>query len=140
MSFANADFTVMGRTNAETCSTYAFGLNFSHIFSDNSANVGGSVGGIFGSILGGPSGEESRAIYAALEKMPEASHLISPKINSVESGLAPFGLMLFGSKCATVDARGVLIGEKPIPPPTYHMNGTAPTRPASPPAPPSPTP
>lgn len=128
ITFANADFTVMGRTNAEECSTYAFGINFSHLFSDSHANVGGSVGGgLLGSLLGGTNAQESRAIFAALEKMPEASHLISPRIVSTESGLAPFGIMIFGSKCATVDARGVIIGTKPMPAPTYYFNTGSPS-------------
>lgn len=108
--FAKADFTVLGNTNAEACGSYIFGI--SALFSNERASI--NLPGLFsGSGVGSP--EAASALYMALEKIPEATHLLSPRVHTVISGFAPFGLPFFGSRCAVVDARGVVIGKKPIP-------------------------
>ena len=117
--FAAADYQVMGNTNAEECAKYIIGIDFAHLFSDQMATVeGGGNMGILGALLGGASTpEESRALYSALEKMPEATHLLAPRVKTSTTGVViPFlGFIIFGDRCAVVDARGVKIGDKPLP-------------------------
>jgi hypothetical protein len=123
--FAKADYTIMGATNAEECGTYIFGLDLIHIFNNEGAMVAPGTftlqdaGGVIGA--GATSGrlgpEGSRALYYALEKMPEATHLLAPRVNVESSGLimgpSPYAPVLFGKRCASVEAHGVKIGSRP---------------------------
>ncbi len=118
--FASADYTVLGNTNAEECGTYILGIDFSHLFSNQSATITGGtstdpISAILGLLLGPTSPEASRALYMALEKIPEATHLLAPRVHETVSGIPLGPFVLFGQRCATVDARGVVIGEKPVP-------------------------
>ncbi|RMG17843.1 MAG: hypothetical protein D6729_08005 [Deltaproteobacteria bacterium] len=118
--FASADYTVLGNTNAEECGTYILGIDFAHLFSNQAATISGATSGdplsaILGLIFGPRSPEASRALYMALEKIPEATHLLAPRIHETVSGIPLGPWVLFGQRCAVVDARGVVIGEKPVP-------------------------
>ena len=122
--FAKADYTVMGSTSAEECGSYILGINFQALFKNEAA---GSVPGTFtmsGTVGAGAammnnamlSPEGSKALYMALEKMPEATHLLAPRVNIEANGvtLGPgTGIVIFGKRCATVEARGVRIGDRP---------------------------
>ena len=110
--FAEADYTVLGNTNAEACGNYVFGIDFVHLFSDRSTTIGGTPG-LLGLLTTGLTREGARALYDALEKIPEATHLVAPRVhtNSVGFGIGP--VLLFGRRCAIVDARGVVIGDEP---------------------------
>jgi len=118
--FAKADYTILANVNAEECGTYIFGIDWAHLFSNESASITGAQGGgplaILSSLIGGGfSAEASRALYMALDKIPEATHLLSPRVHTTANGLV-FGMHpIFGTRCSIVDARGVLISEKPIP-------------------------
>ena len=114
--FAKADFTVLGNTNAEACGTYIFGINWAELLQNDRASISAGSGGLLALLFGGVgSPEAAGALYMALEKIPEATHLLSPRVHTVTTGFAPFGLPFFASRCAVVDARGVVIGKKPIP-------------------------
>jgi len=123
--FAKADYTIMGATNAEECGTYIVGIDFVHIFKNEGAvvapgtftldDVGGAIGA--GATTGRLSPEGSRALYYALEKMPEATHLLAPRVNveitGIPMGPSPYAPILFGKRCASVEAHGVKIGARP---------------------------
>ncbi len=110
--FAEADYTVLGNTNAEACGNYVFGIDFVHLFSDRSATISGTPG-VFPFLSTGLTREGSRALYDALEKIPEATHLVAPRITTSGVGFGIGPVFLFGRRCAIVDARGVVIGEEP---------------------------
>ncbi len=110
--FAEADYEVLGKTNAEACGTYVFGIDFIHLFRDRSTTMAATPG-LFGLFGIGLTREGSRALYDALEKIPEATHLVAPRVHTdrIGVGIGPF--LLFGRRCAVVDARGVVIGDEP---------------------------
>lgn len=113
--FAKADYTVLGKTNHEECGTYIF-LDWAHLFSNQKASTssGDGINGLISGLVSGGSREESRALYHALDKMPEATHLLAHRAHTTSSGVLLFGgRPLFGERCASVEARGVKIGEKP---------------------------
>jgi len=117
--FAKADYTILANVNAEECGTYIFGIDWAHLFSNESAGItasaSGGIAGILGSLMGGMSAEGARALYMALDKIPEATHLLSPRVHTSANGLLFFSTPIFGTRCSIVDARGVRISEKPIP-------------------------
>ena len=52
----------------------------------------------------------------------EATHLLASRVHTTGSGLLWFStLPFFGQRCATVEARGVRIGEKPLAPPAVPL-------------------
>ena len=116
--FAKADYRVLGKTNHEECGTYILGIDFAHLFSNQAGTRISTdpISGIplIGGLLGGAgSPEESRSLYHALDKMPEATHLLAHRTHTTTSGVVFFGMPIFGQRCAAVEARGVKIGEKP---------------------------
>lgn len=119
LPFASVNYTVMGATSAEACGTYVFGIDFGHLFADQQGSSSGGatdpLSAIIGLIAGGGSPESGRALYDALEKMPEATNLYSPKIHTTVTGFAPFGMPIFGKRCAAIEARGVKLGTGPVP-------------------------
>lgn len=119
LPFASVNYTVMGSTSAEACGTYIFGIDFGHLFVDQqgstSAGGGDALSALLGAVAGGGSPESGRALYDALQKMPEATNLYAPKVHTTVTGLAPFGAPVFGRRCATVEAHGVKVGTGPVP-------------------------
>lgn len=120
--FAKADYTVLGKTNHEECGTYILGIDFAHLFANQGAQVTASGSGGVGDILagligGGGTREGSRALYHALDKMPEATHLMAHRSHTTASGLLLGTFPIFGERCTAVEARGVKIGDKPAGPP-----------------------
>ncbi|MEB3223402.1 MAG: hypothetical protein VKS61_15105 [Candidatus Sericytochromatia bacterium] len=116
--FADAGFTVMGQTTEEACGTYVFAIDFGHLFANQSASLAmPSTGGFRLPALpiGGPTREEKRALYHALDKIPDATHVLDVRAETQTTGFAPFGIPVFGQRCATVHARGVKIDERPNP-------------------------
>lgn len=113
--FAKADYTVLGKTNHEECGTYII-LDWAHLFANQKAVTAAPSGGIESLLIGFISGgnpEESRALYHALDKMPEATHLLAHRAHTTTSGVLIFGRPLFGERCSSVEAHGVKIGERP---------------------------
>ena len=120
LPFASVDYTVMGATSAEACGTYILGIDFGHLFADQEGSASAAGGddplaAIVGLIAGGGSPESARALYDALEKMPDATNLYAPKVHTTVTGFAPFGMPIFGKRCAAVEARGVKLGTGPVP-------------------------
>jgi hypothetical protein len=118
---ASADWDLMGATSAEACGTYILGIDWGHLFSNRRGSVGVGGGDPFSALVGllpiGKNREVSRALYDAMEKMPEATNLYAPKVHTTATGLViPFiGVPLFGERCAQVEARGVKLGDGPVP-------------------------
>ncbi len=111
--FAEADYKVMGKTKAETCGAYIFGIDWGHLFSNQSAVA--PVSGVpILPFIGGTNREQRRAMFMALEKMPKATHLLEPRFEGSVKGLILGGLPIFGERCATVHARGVRVEETPF--------------------------
>ncbi len=119
LPFASVDYKVLGATSAEACGTYILGIDFGHLFTDSQGSSGGGGGdalsALLGSLTGGGSPESARALYDALEKMPEATNLYAPKVHTTVTGFSPFGFPFFGKRCAAVEARGVKLGSGPVP-------------------------
>jgi hypothetical protein len=118
--YAHANYTVMGSTSAKDCGVYVFGIDFPHLFSNQAGSAAAGGGGdplsaLIGALTGGGGPEESRAMYEALGKMPEATDLYRPRMESSASGLLIMGTPIFGKRCAKVTARGVQIGSGPVP-------------------------
>jgi hypothetical protein len=118
------DWTILGATNHEECGTYILAIDWAHLFANQSFDAGdpppvvGAPFGLAGIIavmsVGRYNPDESRALYHAADKMPDATHLIAPRVHSTSSGiLLPGGLPLFGERCASVEARGLKVGTKP---------------------------
>ena len=108
----------MGETSAKACGSYAFGIDFGHLFKDEmgSAAAADPISAVMGMVpLLGGAPEVNRALYEALENMPEATNLYAPRSYVVTSGLAPFGVPIFGKRCAEVKAHGVKLGKGPVP-------------------------
>lgn len=102
----------------QACGTYIFGIDFGHLFVDTEGSASGSsdpLSAIIGMLGGGMNPEAKRAIYDALEKMPEATNLYAPKVETQVAGIAPFGTPLFAKRCASIEARGVKLGAGPVP-------------------------
>jgi hypothetical protein len=118
--WASVDYTVLGETSAEACGTYVFGIDFGHLFTDKAGGVSGGGGGdLLSAILGGRPciSEEARALYEALDKMPEATNLAAYRSHVTNDGLTAgkFGPPIFGRRCATIVAHGVKMGKGPVP-------------------------
>lgn len=116
---ASADWQVLGRTNHEECGTYVF-IDWAHLFKNEAAAAtagGGDITSLIASFIPSPAGtpEARRALYHALEKVPEATHLLEPRVHVTWKGFALAPVLMFGQRCATVDAHGVRIGERPVP-------------------------
>jgi len=112
--FAKADYRVLGKTNHEECGTYILGFDFAHLFANQrGTRISSSPLGAIPLIGGGGSPEEARSLYHALDKMPEATHLLAHRAHTTSTGLVVFGQPIFGQRCSAVEARGVKIGEKP---------------------------
>lgn len=121
LPFASVNYNVMGATSAEACGTYILGIDWGHLLTDQegsaSASGGGSPIAAIMSMLpvGGASPEAARAIYDALQKMPEATNLYAPKVHTTVTGFSPFGMPFFGKRCVELEARGVKLGTGPVP-------------------------
>ncbi len=105
--FADAGYTILGETTEEACGSYIFGLDFGHLTGDQDGTAGGGF-------FSGHTPESSRALYAALAKLPEATHLLDTRIETESTGLV-IGRPIFGQRCATVHAWGVKLDERPNP-------------------------
>lgn len=115
--WASADWKVLGRTNQEECGTYVF-IDWGHLFKNESAAASAtSPAGILASYLPSPGNipEARRALYHALDRVPEATHLLEPRIHTTWNGIALAPFLMFGQRCATVEAHGVRIAERPVP-------------------------
>jgi hypothetical protein len=120
IAMAHADYTVLGTTTAEACGTYILFIDFGHLLNDQEGSAAASAASPLGAVMGllpggGSSPESARALYDALEQMPEATNLYAPRINTTVTGLAPFGIPFFGKRCSEVIAKGVKIGKGPVP-------------------------
>lgn len=117
--WASVDYTVLGETSAEACGTYIFGIDFGHLFVDKAGSGGAAGADPISALLSMFSGnpEESRALYEALDKMPEATHLAAYRSHITNDGLTAgkFGPPIFGKRCATIVAHGVKMGKGPVP-------------------------
>ena len=106
--FAEANYTVMGKVSHEECGTYTFGLDIVHLFDDQQASGGAASSLPIPIPIPTGSPEQERALYGALEKMPEATHLLSPRVQTETSGISLGPIILFGKRCSTIYARGEL--------------------------------
>lgn len=113
--FASADYQVLARTNHEECGTYVF-IDWGHLFKNERASITSDspLGALAGLLpLGVP--ETNRALYHALERIPEATHLMQPRVHTSWDGIALAPFLMFGTRCSTVEAHGVRIGDRPVP-------------------------
>ena len=113
--FAEANYTVMGKVSHEECGTYTFGLDIAHLFDDQQASGGAASSLPIPIPLPTGSPEQGRALYGALEKMPESTHLLSPRVQTETNGIGMGPIIIFGKRCSTVYARGVKVATNPLP-------------------------
>lgn len=112
---------MLGETSAEACGTYVFAIDFGHLFTDKAGNA--TFGEpdpillILSGLLSASTPEEARALYEALDKMPEATNLAQYRRHVTNDGLTlgKFGPPIFGRRCATIVAHGVKMGKGPVP-------------------------
>ena len=109
---AKADYTVMGETTEEACGTYILGIDFPHLFKNEGA---APKIPLLGLALGVGKQEEARALYHALDKIPEATHLLDVRTEAEFHGFGLLNIPIFGQRCAKVHARGVKLGSRPNP-------------------------
>jgi len=112
--WADAGFEVMGQTTEEACGTYVFGIDWGHLFTNESSGVKSASALPIPIPIGG-NAEESRALYHGLMKMPEATHLLDIRSESTFSGFGTTSIPLFGQRCSVIHARGVKIDQYPNP-------------------------
>ena len=105
LEFAKADYEVLGKTEHEACGTYIFAIDWAHLFNNEKTRIPGN--------LATKNREESRALYYALEKMPEATHLMAHRSRTTATGLLLGTYPIFGERCAAVQARGVRLADRP---------------------------
>jgi len=116
---AKNDFTVLGKTNHEECGTYIFAIDWGHLFANQRYKGSPQASDDFlrtlTNLLSAPSynADESRALYHAADKMPEATHLLAARAHSTSSGILLGGYPIFGQRCGSVVARGVIAGTRP---------------------------
>ena len=104
VSFADADYELVGEVDEESCNAYILGIDFSGLFVKTSANVpGGSAAPLPIPIpgAGGPK-EVGEAMFAAQENMGDATHIVSPRTTTKTTGVVAGPIVLFGQRCATV--------------------------------------
>jgi hypothetical protein len=109
--FARASYKLAGQTSEEECGTYILGLNFGSLFATETGTRTAGGGGILGLFSGGGTLEEQEAIYKALEKIPEATHLLEPRVKNSFVGIGYVSLPFFGKRCATVKSHAVTMGD-----------------------------
>ncbi len=112
---ATASYTIVGETSAKECGAYVAGINFGRLFVKKGAQVDSSVPGLgalpfVGDIIGGGSPEQAEATYAALEKVPGATHLVKPRTKTAVTGIALGDIPLFAQRCSEVQAVAVKVG------------------------------
>lgn len=119
LPFASVDYTILGETSAEACGTYIFGIDFPHLFVDKQGSTSGGgatdLAGLLSSLLPSGNAETGRAMYEALEKMPEATNLYAARTHTTVDGFAPQATPIFAKRCTRVVAHGVKLGKGPVP-------------------------
>lgn len=119
---AKIDYTILGKTNHEECGTYILAIDWAHLFSNQAYTDGeplpiklvASSNGLRFERVPRFNADASRALYHAADKMPEATHLVAPRSHTTSSGvLLPGGWPLFGERCASVEAHGLVVGTGP---------------------------
>ena len=110
VTLAEADYIILGEISATSCGGYILGINWETLFHQESTSIS-SGGNILGALLGAGAGspEASRALYDALEEMPEATHLLAPRVKTESNGFHVGPIPVFADRCATVHARGVRV-------------------------------
>jgi hypothetical protein len=110
VALAEADYIILGEISATSCGSYILGINWETLFHQESTAVS-SGGNILGALLGSgvSSPEASKALYEALDEIPEATHLLAPRVKTESNGFLMGPIPIFADRCATVNARGVRV-------------------------------
>jgi len=110
--FAKASYELGGETSAESCGVYIMGLNFASLFGTDTAAMSGGARAMnpLSMLLGGGIPEQGEALYNALQSMPEATHLLKPRVVNTFAGIGNMSIPFFGSRCSTVKAHAVKMG------------------------------
>ncbi len=106
LQLARADYTVVGRVTHEECGVYLFALDVGHLFSNERHRIPG--------ILRVSNREEERALYHALQQLPDATHLVAHRSRTTAQGMVIGTLPVFGERCVEVNAVGIRIGDRPV--------------------------
>ena len=112
--FAEANYKVLGNTTSEVCGTHLLMIDWSQILSNDTAGIA-VESALPIPIPSGGNLEQRRAMFDALEKIPEATHLLQPRWEQSFDGVGNIAMPFLGKRCATVHARGVKIGSGPLP-------------------------
>lgn len=108
--FAAADYELGDRVSQESCNTYILGIDFSALFGSDTATVPTGASALPIPLpIGGVAPEVSEAMYMAVEKMPDATHVVRPRTHVSTNGLVAFGTPIFGKRCGKVEAHSATI-------------------------------
>lgn len=100
LDLAKADYSISAETVGKACKTRVFGVIWSDLFTTNEGYIG--MYPVWDYV-------SSVATHDALNKVPAATYVVTPRVEEVVSGLYP----VFGEKCVTVKARAITLGNGP---------------------------
>jgi len=109
MPLREADFELLGWTEATACASYLFGIRIPEQDPAEGSRIGVVSGG---SVIGGrpPNKDAADALYLAMVQMPEATHVLVPKYMGQANGIGMRSPNpLFGRRCVQVRVRGVAL-------------------------------
>ena len=109
MPLREADFELLGWTEATACAKYIFGIRVPEEDPAEGKRIGVVSGG---SVIGGgpPNQDAADALYLAMVQMPEATHVLVPKYMGQASGLGvKLRNPIFGRRCVQVRVRGIAL-------------------------------
>ncbi|MCB9686916.1 MAG: hypothetical protein H6735_17890 [Alphaproteobacteria bacterium] len=111
-AWSEGPWVVEGRVRTESCAIYILAVDWPHLFADQRARVDGAA-------LRPPWSrvvpEERRALYDAMQRLPDATHVLAPRGHVETVGVSILGRPLFGERCAAVDVTGVRLGASAAP-------------------------
>ncbi len=109
LPLAPVGYKILDWTTVEACSSYAFSFRVPQSGKQRFGYI--SRGAIIGGALRDP--DSSEALFAAMESLENATHLLNPRFEVEVSGLTMFGSPIFGRRCSTVRVRGIAVESQP---------------------------
>ena len=112
LPLAPADYEVLGWVTETACADYILGIFRTP--QDGPKNVMGFLSP--GSIIGGaiPDQDSADAMYKAMLRYPDATHLLAPRFRIEAKGVVFAGVVIFGERCSEVRVRAVSVKNGPL--------------------------
>jgi hypothetical protein len=111
IEFAASDYELGDKVSQETCNTYILGINFAGLFGSDTATVPSPASALPIPLPGsGAAPEVTEAMYMAVQKMPNATHVVQPRTHVSMSGLTlGSAFPIFGKRCGKVEAHSATV-------------------------------